>query len=210
MTHKKCTHEYCGNCGVRHKNAEIENENSQPESLEIRRSDDLLAHDVDISRGRHVVFAEKSAVWIASAVEMLKNHEWAEAMPLDTPILCDLEAQISELVGLSTRYTEIQHKFSAACRTLESLGFKYLNEGDTHWTATETIDLTPYYGEPEIKSGCRSAWNRLRGEKEKQDRKKFETDFIVEMAKSGVAIGVSDALLVAKIASEIIKGKSNG
>lgn len=71
--------------------------------------------------------------WMEGAIRMLKNREWAEQMPLDNAMLCDFEAQISELVGQSTRYTEVQQKFRAAVATLESLGYSYPVDGAEMW-----------------------------------------------------------------------------
>lgn len=71
--------------------------------------------------------------WAEDAVRMLKNREWAEQMPLGNSLLCDLETEISELVGLAGRFTEVQNKFAAAVSTLESLGYSYRVEGAAMW-----------------------------------------------------------------------------
>lgn len=71
--------------------------------------------------------------WMEGAIRMLKNREWAEQMPLSNAMLCDLETQISELVGSASRYTEVQSKFRAAVATLESLGYSYPVDGAEQW-----------------------------------------------------------------------------
>lgn len=78
-------------------------------------------------------FGDKAIDWMSSAINMLRGRQWAEQMPIDSPILCDLEVQISELVGRASRFDEVQAKFAAAVATLESLGYSYPVEGAAMW-----------------------------------------------------------------------------
>lgn len=112
------------------------------DTASAKRHDDQLSADLkasqadDIDHRMDEDWGSQAFNWMQGAIRMLKNREWAEQMPLGNAMLCDLETQISELVGLSTRYTEVQHKFAAAVRTLESLGYEYRSEGAEQWAPT--------------------------------------------------------------------------
>lgn len=111
----------------------------QVDTAESRRNDQALAQAVAgvATENRQAKaagddFGMKAFDWLEGAIRLLKNREWAEQFPQNA-MLQDMEVQISELVGSATRYTEIQHKFAAAVRTLESLGYSYPVDGAEMW-----------------------------------------------------------------------------
>jgi len=119
--------------------AEVDTSSQQAESLASRRNDEQLLAAVSQAvkqrqreDGAPDDFGLMAFDWMEGAIRMLKSGEWAEQRPLN-PMLQDLEVQISEMVGSSNRYTEVQHKFAAAVRTLESLGYSYEVEGAEQW-----------------------------------------------------------------------------
>lgn len=103
--------------------------------------------------------------WMEGAIRMLKNREWAEQMPLSNAMLCDLETQISELVGSASRYTEVQPKFRAAVATLESLGYSYPVDGADKWQQTPAIPYAEQWekglisGLPPVGAQITYEWN---------------------------------------------------
>lgn len=109
------------------------------DNAQSRRNDEALAQAVaSVAKDNRQAaaagndFGMLAFDWIENAIRMLKSGEWAQQLP-QNPMLGDMEAQICDLVALSNRYTEIQYKFAAAVRTLESLGYGYEVEGAEMW-----------------------------------------------------------------------------